>query len=40
MINKSAYDAWMFRIRPDNPADLNGLLDAAGYRTLVESESH
>jgi glycine cleavage system H protein len=40
MINKSAYDAWMFRIKPDNPADLGGLLDGAGYGALVESESH
>lgn len=39
-INQDAYAAWMFKIRPDNPADLNGLLDAAQYQKLVESEKH
>jgi glycine cleavage system H protein len=39
-INKDAYAAWMFRIRPDNPADLDVLLDAAAYQALVEGESH
>ena len=39
-INQDAYAAWMFKIKPGNPADLNGLLDAASYQTLVESETH
>lgn len=39
-INKDPYGAWMFRLKPANPADLDGLLDAAGYRALVESETH
>jgi glycine cleavage system H protein len=30
----------MFKIKPDNPADLNALLDAAAYQQLVESEAH
>jgi len=30
-VNEEPYDAWLFRIRPDNAADLDKLLDAAGY---------
>ncbi len=39
-INQDAYGAWMFKLKPDNAADLNGLLDAAGYKAVVDSESH
>jgi len=39
-INQDAYAAWMFKIKPSNPADLSGLLDAAAYQELVESEAH
>ncbi|WP_255988226.1 glycine cleavage system protein GcvH [Chitinolyticbacter albus] len=27
--------AWFFRVKPANPADLDGLLDAAGYTALI-----
>ena len=30
-VNADAYAAWMFRIKPDNVADRDGLLDAAAY---------
>jgi glycine cleavage system H protein len=39
-INEGAYDAWMFRIRPDDPAELEALLDASGYGKIVEADSH
>lgn len=39
-INESAYDAWMFRLKPSNPAELEALLDAAGYQKLVQAEAH
>jgi glycine cleavage system H protein len=39
-INKDAYGAWMFKLKPDNAGDLNGLLDAAAYQAHVESEAH
>ena len=39
-INESAYDAWMFRLRPNKPEELEMLLDASGYGKVVESESH
>ncbi|MGE5097091.1 MAG: glycine cleavage system protein GcvH [Betaproteobacteria bacterium] len=30
-VNEDAFAAWMYRIRPDNAADLDKLLDAAAY---------
>ena len=34
-INQDAYAAWMFRLKPDNPGDLDGLLDAAAYQAIA-----
>jgi glycine cleavage system H protein len=34
-INQDAYAAWMFRLKPDNPAELSSLLDAAAYQALA-----
>ena len=39
-INENAYEAWIFRLRPDNLAELDALLDSVGYEKLVESEAH
>lgn len=39
-INQDAYGAWMFKLKPDNAADLGGLLDAAGYQAVVDSDAH
>ncbi len=39
-VNQDAYAAWMFKIKPTNPADVDALLDAAAYQKLVESEAH
>ncbi len=39
-INQDAYGAWMFKIKPANPADVNALLDATGYEAHVASEAH
>lgn len=39
-INKDAYSAWMFKLKPANAADVAGLMDAAAYQKLVESEAH
>ncbi len=30
-VNEDAFAAWMFRIKPDNPSDIDKLLDAAAY---------
>jgi len=31
LVNQSAYDTWIFKIKPVNRADLDTLLDGAGY---------
>lgn len=39
-INQDPYGAWMFKLKPANAADVNGLLDAAGYQAVVDAEAH
>ncbi|MCR4299152.1 MAG: glycine cleavage system protein GcvH, partial [Gallionella sp.] len=39
-INDDPYAAWMFRMKPDNAADVAALMDAAAYQTIVDSEAH
>jgi glycine cleavage system H protein len=39
-VNQDAYSAWLFKMKPANPADVSGLLDAAAYQKQVESEAH
>ena len=39
-INADAYAAWMFKLKPDNPGELAGLLDAAAYQAIAEAEKH
>ncbi len=38
LINKDPYANWMFRIKPANPAELAGLLDAAGYEKVAQAQ--
>lgn len=38
-INQGAYQAWMFKLKPADAAELASLLDAAAYQKLVEAES-
>jgi len=35
LINSDPYVNWIFKFKPDNVADLNNLLDAAGYETVA-----
>ena len=39
-INTDPYAAWMFRMKPDNAADVNALMDAVAYQAVVDSEAH
>jgi len=39
-VNQDAYSAWLFKIKPANPADVSELLDAAAFQKVVESEAH
>jgi glycine cleavage system H protein len=35
-VNADAYDAWLYRLKPDG-ADLGEVLDAAGYQGVIAS---
>jgi glycine cleavage system H protein len=39
-INADPYSAWMFKMKPDNTADVDALMDATAYQALVDSEAH
>ena len=39
-VNKDAYGAWMFKLKPSAAGDINKLLDAKAYEALVASEAH
>ena len=34
-VNADAYGCWMYRLKPDNAADLDKLLDAAAYEKVA-----
>ncbi|AAO91210.1 glycine cleavage system protein GcvH [Coxiella burnetii] len=39
-VNRDPYgDGWLYRITIDDEKELNDLLDADGYQTLIEAES-
>lgn len=37
-VNEDAFSAWMYRIKPANPADLDKLLDAAAYEKSAAAQ--
>ncbi len=39
-INEDPYAAWMFRIKPDNAAEMENLLDAAAYEKVADAEKN
>ena len=34
-VNQDAYAAWLFKMQPENAADLNTLLDADAYKSVA-----
>jgi len=34
-VNQDAYAAWLFKLKPDNAADLDQMLDAAAYAKIA-----
>jgi glycine cleavage system H protein len=38
LINTSAFEAWMFKLKPANAADVDALLDAAAYQANVDAQ--
>ena len=39
-INSDPYGAWLFKMKPDNAADVAALMDATAYQAVVDSDSH
>ncbi len=39
-INSDPYGAWIFKMKPDNAADVAALMDANAYQAHVDSEAH
>lgn len=39
-LNADPWGAWMFRIKPANPAELDRLLDATGYEKAIAEDAH
>lgn len=37
-INEDAYSAWLFKLKLANASDLDGLMDAAAYQQMLQSE--
>ncbi len=37
-VNADAYGHWLYKLRPDNAADLGSLLDAAAYTAVAGEE--
>ncbi len=41
VVNSDPYGkAWMVKVQPSNPAELNNLLDAKAYEEHIESKEH
>ncbi|MFH1081317.1 MAG: glycine cleavage system protein GcvH [Pseudomonadota bacterium] len=41
LINQDAFgEGWIVKLKMDNPAQLDGLLDPAAYDTLIQEEKH
>ena len=36
-VNQDAYAAWLFKMMPDNVADLDKMLDAAAYQAVADA---
>ncbi|WP_342650005.1 glycine cleavage system protein GcvH [Pseudomonas sp. REB1044] len=34
-LNETPYEAWIFKLKPSNAAELDKLLDAAGYQAAI-----
>ncbi|MFF7313488.1 glycine cleavage system protein GcvH [Streptomyces sp. NPDC008137] len=35
LLNDEPYDAWIFRLKPSNAREFEGLLDASGYKAAI-----
>ena len=39
LLNVEPYGAWIFKLKPSNPAELDKLLDAAGYQAACDADA-
>ncbi len=39
LVNGEPYNAWFFKLKPNNAADLDGLLDAAAYQAASSADA-
>lgn len=39
-LNSDPYGTWIFRMKPDDAAEVAALMDAAAYQAHVDSEAH
>jgi len=39
-INSDPFAAWLFKMKPDNAAEVAALMDAVAYQKHVDSEAH
>ncbi len=37
-VNRDAFAAWLFKLKPDDPAAAAGLLDAPAYQALTDAQ--
>lgn len=37
-LNEDPYGAWLYRLKPSDPTDASGLLDAAAYEKVAEAD--
>lgn len=40
LVNENAMENWIIKVEMTDPAELEGLLDEAGYKKVCEAESH
>ena len=38
--NADAYEAWLFKLKPSQPAQLESLLDAGAYQKIADADKH
>ncbi|MCJ7626207.1 MAG: glycine cleavage system protein GcvH [Anaerolineaceae bacterium] len=40
LLNKQPYEAWMIKVKMDDPGELDALMDAATYTKYCEEQAH
>ena len=38
LVNANAFDAWLFRLKPESASDIDALLDAAKYQANIDAQ--